>query len=113
MTIRKLLELTNWQALTDVPDTAITSGYVCDMLSWVMARAQSGAAWITVQTHLNVVAVAALTGCECVILPDSIALPDETRAAALEKGVCIISAPCTAYGAACTLHRFGIGEVSQ
>lgn len=111
MTIQQLIEKTGWKAVTAVPDAEITSGYVCDMLSWVMARAQFGTAWVTVQAHINVVAVAALTGCACVVIPDSIALSDELLAAAREKEVCLISANCTSYGVVCALHDLGVGEV--
>ena len=48
----------------------VRSGCVCDLLSWVMARAKKGTAWVTVQTHMNVVAVAELLEIACVIFPD-------------------------------------------
>ncbi len=113
MTIQQLIEKTGWKALTAVQDAEITSGYVCDMLSWVMARAQFGTVWITVQAHVNVVAVAALTGCACVVISDNIAVSEETHFAARDKDVCIISAPCTSYGAAVALHELGVGEVAR
>ncbi len=113
MTVQELIRRTGWQMLTQAADEAVTSGYVCDMLSWVMARAQAGTAWITVQAHVNVVAVAALTGCACVIVPDGINVSEETLSAAREKGVCLIAAPCTSFGAAAVLHDLGVGEVAQ
>ncbi len=113
MTVQEMLDKTGWTALTDIQDAEVTSGYVCDMLSWVMARAQFGTAWITIQAHVNVVAVAALTGCACVIISDSIAISEETLAAARDKGVCIISVPCTSFGAAAALHDLGVGEVER
>jgi hypothetical protein len=111
MTVHELIKQTGWQAITDASDDAVTSGYVCDLLSWVMARAQPGTAWITVQAHVNVVAVAALTGCACVIIPDSIDVSEETLSAAREKGVCLLIAPCSSYGAVNVLHDLGVGEV--
>ena len=50
-------------------DREVTCGYVCDLLSWVMAHGDEGMAWVTVQTHLNVIAVAVLSEMACVILP--------------------------------------------
>ena len=38
----------------------VESGYVCDLLSWVMAKGAPGCAWITVMNHMNVIAVATL-----------------------------------------------------
>jgi len=113
MTVQEFVDKTGFKPLTRVADAEITSGYVCDMLSWVMARARFGTAWVTVQAHVNVVAVAALTGCACVIIPDSIAVSEETLSAARDKEVCILSAPCTSYGAAAKLHDLDVGEVER
>ena len=112
MTVKELTEKTGWKALTDIANETVTSAYVCDMLSWAMAHVCAGTAWITVQAHLNVIAVSALTNCACVIVPENITVSDETLATAHEKGVCVLSAPCTSYGAAMALCRLGIGEVS-
>ncbi len=38
----------------------VAGGYVSDLLSDVMANAQKGDVWITLQTHPNIVAVAVL-----------------------------------------------------
>lgn len=113
MTVKELIQQTNWKLLTQGPDEDVSSAYICDLLSWVMAHAQSGTAWVTVQAHLNVVAVAALTGCACVIIPESIAVSEETLTAARDKGVTIISASCSSYGAAQTLSKLGTGEVTR
>jgi hypothetical protein len=53
-----------------VPDGEVTCGYTCDLLSWVMARGKAGCAWVTVQTHMNVVAVASLHDMACIICPE-------------------------------------------
>lgn len=113
MTVSELIEKTGWKRLSDGPDDTIASAYVCDLLSWAMAHVQPGTAWITVQAHLNVVAVAALTGCACVIIPESIDISEETLAAARSKGVTLISASCTSYGAALQLAQAGVGEVTE
>jgi hypothetical protein len=39
---------------TGVP---VTGGYASDLLSCVMARAQAGNVWVTLQAHPNVVAI--------------------------------------------------------
>ncbi len=113
MTVKELIQQTNWKVIAQGADETISSVYICDLLSWVMAHAQSGTAWVTVQAHLNVVAVAALSGCACVIIPENIAVSEDTLAAAREKGVTMIAAPCTSYGAALSLSKLGIGEVTR
>lgn len=111
MTTGELIQKTGWKPLSNVTNENVSSAYICDLLSWVMAHAQSGTAWVTVMAHLNVVAVASLTGCACVIVPENIDVSEETLAAARDKGVTIISAPCSSYGVAMTLNSLGIGDV--
>ena len=46
----------------------VTGGYVSDLLSDVMGNAAEGEIWITLQTHQNVLAIAALKDVAAVIL---------------------------------------------
>ena len=76
------------------PDKDVTCGYVCDLLSWVMAHGEEGMAWVTVQTHLNVVALAEMA---CVILPEGIVMETESLEKATAEGLCVLSSDLTAY----------------
>ena len=40
------------------PEREIEGGYCGDLLSWVMGRADSGSAWVTIMSNINIVAVA-------------------------------------------------------
>ena len=111
MTVNDLVKQTGWKILTQNADREITSAYVCDLLSWAMAHGRAGTAWITVQSHINVMAVASLLSFSCVIVSDNITVSAETMDAAVQKGVCILSAPCSSYGVAAALIGLGIGEV--
>ncbi|MBQ3222199.1 MAG: AraC family transcriptional regulator [Clostridia bacterium] len=99
MNIKELIELTGAQLVTKNVDLTadIESGYSCDLLSWVMAHGKPGMAWITVQTHMNVVAVATLHDMACVIVPEGAAIPDEVAAKAEEEGIAMLSSPKSAY----------------
>ena len=57
MTVAKVMEALGLKLLTkDVClEGEVTGGCVCDLLSVVMAEGEAGMAWITVQTHLNVI----------------------------------------------------------
>ena len=46
----------------------IAGGYTSDLLSDVMGSANADYAWITLQTHINVAAVATLKDLACIIL---------------------------------------------
>lgn len=72
-------------------DKKVTGGYCSDLLSDVMANAKEGVAWITIQTHKNVVAVAVLTGVTCVIMTGGRQPDAETLAKAEEEQVCLLT----------------------
>ena len=67
-------------------------------------------ALVTVQTHLNVIAVACLHDFACVIIPESIDVPQATIDKAKEEGVLIYSSSKTSYAICCELYDLGIGK---
>ena len=89
-------------------DKEILCGYVCDLLSWVMAHGEEGMAWVTVQTHLNVIAVAALAEMACVILPEDITMEPDVLAKANAEEMCVLTSPLTAYEICGLLSAQGI-----
>ena len=78
-------------------DREVTCGYVCDLLSWVMSHGDSGMAWVTVQTHLNVIAVDVLSEMACVILPEGIDMEQESLDKAVQEGMVVLQSPLTAF----------------
>ena len=99
MKVSDLIALVDAKNLTEQVsmDREILCGYTCDLLSWVMAHGEEGMAWVTVQTHLNVVAVAALADMACVILPEGIAMEQDVLEKANSEGMCVLTSPLTAY----------------
>ena len=81
----------------------ITGAYVGDLLSFVMGRAQSGDAWVTIMSNQNVLAVAALTDVAVVIFAEGVK-PDEALVkTATEKGINLLECDKDAYGVCCLL----------
>ena len=73
MTVAQLSEKLGLTAFfVEDADRQVTGGYAGDLLSWVMGRAQSGEAWITIMSNQNVAAVAALSDVACVILTENV-----------------------------------------
>ncbi|MEA3424046.1 MAG: AraC family transcriptional regulator [Bacillota bacterium] len=99
MKISQLLENINFKLLNDIPclNEEITYIRSCDLLSLVMAKGENGDAWITVQTHSNIVAVASLLEMNCIILPESIKPEEDTLIKATENDIPIISTPLDVY----------------
>ena len=81
----------------------ITGVYIGDLLSWVMGRAESGDAWITIMSNINIVAVASLADVACIILAEGVVPDENVCATALQKGINIYTSEKTAYQLAATL----------
>lgn len=79
------------------PDRAVTGGYTGDLLSWVMGRAQSGDAWVTIMSNVNVVAVASLTDVACVILAESVSPDAGTAETAAARGINLLGSAESAF----------------
>ncbi|MDR1532007.1 MAG: AraC family transcriptional regulator [Clostridiales bacterium] len=68
-------------------ETEINGVYLGDLLSWVMGRAKERNIWITIQGHVNVAAVALLTGVSCVIVAEGAEIGGELAAKADAEGI--------------------------
>ncbi len=109
MTVNELKKLINAEDITGhSSDREITSGMSCDLLSWVMAGGASGMAWVTVQTHLNVVAVAALHDIACIVLPENIKMEGAPLDKAKEEGITVLSSSLSAYRICGLMYQNGV-----
>ena len=97
----KVCELAERLSLTGIStpeeDREVSGVYIGDLLSWVMGRAESGCAWITIMSNVNIVAVASLADVACIVLAEGVLLEDDVRRTAEQEGVNIFSSPKTAY----------------
>ena len=85
-------------------------GYCSDLLSDVMANAQSGDIWITLQTHQNIVAVAMMTDVAGVIFPRGLLADGDTLEKAIREEVPLLSSTETAFEIAGRLYALLAGE---
>jgi len=111
MNLQKIIDQLNLTVLTEPQDFAgitPTGGYSSDLLSCVMASAKRGFVWITLQAHLNIVAVAALNEVAAVIITEN-AQPDAASVArANEQGVTLLSTAQSTYEINGKLWEMGI-----
>ena len=84
-------------------DREIDGVYIGDLLSWVMGRARSGNAWITIMSNVNILAVASLADTSCIILAEGVTLEDDVIKTAIEKEINILKTSKDIYSAAVTL----------
>ena len=106
MTVNELCNSGGFEAVC-LPDgdRPITGVYICDLLSWVMGRAASGDAWITIMSNLNIVAVASLADTACIILAEGVSLEDDVLNAANQRGINILSCEKSIYETAVMLSK--------
>lgn len=111
MNLQQIIDLLDLAVLTESRDfvsIAPTGGYSSDLLSCVMAGAKKGYIWITLQAHLNIVAVAALNEVAAIIITEN-AQPDAASIAkASQQGVILLSTPLSTYEINGKLWEMGI-----
>ena len=95
-------------------DTEVTGGYASDLLSCVMAKAQTGNVWVTLQSHPNIVAVASLINLAGVIITEAMIPDPVTIEKAEEEGIPILTTDLTTFtvvGRLCNLGVPGVDDV--
>jgi serine kinase of HPr protein (carbohydrate metabolism regulator) len=99
------LKLTVFAGEGELLSRPVTGGYIGDLLSWVMGRAEPGCAWITIMQNVNVAAVAVLADVACVILAEGVtpdaALLDKART----QSVALLGSSLPAFALAQELHK--------
>lgn len=109
----KVLEIVNKLDLDIVAgskgvDKKVNGVFICDLLSLVMSNATSNNIWITIQTHLNIIAVATLVDLSCIIIVEDMDIDNDTIDKANELNIPLIKTKLSAYELACKLNELGV-----
>ncbi len=94
----------------EIREKEVKGCYIGDLLSNVMAHAQSGDLWLTVQTHSNVVAVAVLLNLAGIVFVEGRQPDQETLVRAQAEGINLFCWSDSAYQLARSLAAAGIGS---
>ena len=114
MKVSELIALSGAACLTgEFEDREIACGYTCDLLSHVMGKGQADMAWITVQAHMNVIAVAALLDFACVIIPESLPVEETIVNKAASEDIIIVSCEQTAFELVKLLAEAGVPSAKK
>ncbi len=110
MKAREIVEQLGWQVLAgaDHLENEVSGGYAADLLSCVMAGAEAGHLWITLQTHTNIVAVASLLGISAIIVAEGAPVPADTVQKAEQQEMPLVSSPDPVYQTIAQLIKLGI-----
>lgn len=110
MTVKQIAQKLNlnFYAGEELADKTANGCYIGDLLSLAMSKVQANYVWITIQTNVNIVAVASLADASCIIIADG-CIPDEkTVERAKEQNIIILGGEISAYEAAVKLAELGI-----
>lgn len=89
-------------------ENELSGCYIGDLLSLAMSRVQKGNVWITIQSNINIAAVATLTEAGCIIICDGFEPDENTARKADSENIPILVSDLSAYEIAVKLAGIGI-----
>ena len=106
MTVAELKDALNLTVFyMEEEDREIDGVYCGDLLSWVMGKCPADAAWITIMSNLNVIAVATLADISCVIFAEGVIPDAELVSLAERKEINLVSTELSTYECAVALGK--------
>ena len=110
MKLNELMNQLNWDHLTPSLDLEkdVEGVYCGDLLSWVMGNGLPNQVWITVQGHMNIIAVAGLREFSCIVIADNAAVEEEVIQKAMEENIPIFASHLPVFESAKLLIEKGI-----
>ncbi len=113
MTLHELVRALDLMELTPMvdEDPVVTEAYASDLLSDVLANAPAGGVLLTLQVHLNVIAVAGHADMAAVIFTSGRKPEDEVVDRAVQEGVALLSSAEDTFNLAGRLYALGVRGV--
>ena len=103
MSITELAEKVGGTIVVDRPGAAIRFAYASDLLSDVMGHCGEESVLVTIQNHLNTIAVCTLDGIEAIVICHDRPVPDDMKAAAEREEVAIVTTSLSQFEASVAL----------
>ncbi|NCA83120.1 MAG: hypothetical protein EOM72_10315 [Opitutae bacterium] len=106
MNVNRLMQIPGAECLLPAPaDTEISTAFTSDLLSDVMAHAPENSVLITIQAHLNTVAVAFLAGIRAILACSSRPVPADMLEAARKQHIAIYRTSLNQFDASVAVHQ--------
>ena len=86
----------------------VTRGHASDLLSDVLANAPSGGVLVTIQAHMNVIAVALHADQAAVIFTQGMRPEENVRQKAVQEGLALLASADTTFEIAGKLYALGL-----
>ncbi len=110
MTLKEISQAMAWEELAAPADGGlqITRAHASDLLSDVLANAPAGGMLLTLQVHMNVVAVAVHAGLAGVVFTSGMKPEEAVRARAAAQNLALFATRDATFDAAGKLYGLGI-----
>ncbi|WP_352418822.1 AraC family transcriptional regulator [Proteiniborus sp.] len=110
MNLSEIVDKIELEVVTEfeLPIRQVEGIYIGDLLSIVMSKAQQNFLWITIQTHINIIAVATLVDLTGIIIVEGMEIEKDTIDKAMEVGIPLFKTNLSAYEIACKLREIGV-----
>jgi predicted transcriptional regulator len=108
VTVKDLEAKLGLKPLNQMHEKEIEGAFVSDMVSDVMAGAEAGNVWVTVQTHKNIVAAANLVDIAAIIVVRGKKIPDDTIQMADKVGLTVFGTDLDSFQIAVKLYEAGL-----
>lgn len=109
MKLDDILDKIELEVLNDINvNVEFSTLYIGDLLSSVMANGKEHALWLTVQRHINVIAVASLNDFAGIIFVENVEPNSDTIAKATELHIPLMKTSLDAYQLSCQFIKAGL-----
>ena len=111
ISLQTVIDQLNLEVVTSIElvNRPVAGGYASDLLSCVMRGAKKDFLWVTLQSHVNVVAVASLLNLAGVIITEGNRPAPEAIAQAEKEKVILLLTPQNTFSVVGQLIPLGIG----
>ncbi|MCD8027221.1 MAG: hypothetical protein LUF02_00835 [Erysipelotrichaceae bacterium] len=98
MILKEFIKKVHLEVCNDVElSKDVNDIYIGDLLSFVMANGQEGALWLTVQKHVNVVAVASLLDFAGIVFVEGVEPDVQTIEKATQENIPLLKSSLSSY----------------
>jgi predicted transcriptional regulator len=110
MNLRKVVDQLDLEILSGAEylDREVSGGFASDLLSDVMANSQPGNIWVTLQIHINIIAVATMKELAAIIIVQGREPEKQALEKAQQEGICLLRTPMHTFNIVGELYTMGI-----
>ena len=97
MKLSELISKTDFKLLSGDGNKEIQGCYIGDLLSLAMSKVQKDNIWITIQSNINIIAVASLTEAGCIVVCEGFSVDDTVLKRAESEDITVLTSSMSEY----------------